>query len=497
MKIGLVSPYTDFTSIGLRIISSILKRDGHDVRFLFMPDFKGDDLYIGKKRYSEDALSSMVKLLKGVDLIGITVMTNFFDSAREITSALKRSLNIPIIWGGVHPTVMPEESLLFADMVCVGEGEEATLELIQTLEKGGDPYSIRNIWFKRDGNVIKNPVRPLIQDLDSLPFPDYSLEDHFILKDNDFVPFSEELLKEGMSRITFGPMFGRFAYQTMSGRGCPHACSYCWNIAFRKMHKGERYLRWRSIRNFVDELKEIKGKFPFINFFTISDDAFFARKDEEIEEFATLYREEIGEPFFCLSSPIFVTERKVRALVDAGMILMQIGMESGSRQTLETYNRRIKLDVMLESARIVNRFCDRLLPQYDILIDNPFETDEDRRKTLKFILNLPDPKIVQPFSLRLYPGTELFDRAKREELIDEDFRVRFPGGESKLVGNYYYFLMRMIGKGKVPKGLMRFLSSSNMEKILAREGLYPLYHSVGKAARTFYWMWKRRVIKYV
>ena len=81
--------------------------------------------------------------------------------------------SVPIVRGGVDTTVNPEWAMEHADIICVGEGEYAALELTEALEGKRDLYSIQNLWVRRDGEIIKNPIRPLIQDLDSLPFPNF------------------------------------------------------------------------------------------------------------------------------------------------------------------------------------------------------------------------------------------------------------------------------------------------------------------------------------
>jgi radical SAM superfamily enzyme YgiQ (UPF0313 family) len=125
-------------------------------------------------------LDEVVELCRGSDLIGISFMTHFFDRARQLTEHLKKNLKAPIIWGGIHPTVRPEESLDYADLVLVGEGEEAFLELVDNLAAGKDIQHLENIWMKKGQEIIKNPLRPLIQDLDRLPAFDFSLEEHYL-----------------------------------------------------------------------------------------------------------------------------------------------------------------------------------------------------------------------------------------------------------------------------------------------------------------------------
>ena len=160
--------------------------------------------------------------------------------------------------GGIHATAKIEESLRYADIVCVGEGEETTLELVKKVENAQDYYGIPNLCFNVDGKIKKNPVRPLIQDLDSLPFIDYDLDEHYVMdRDESRLLKIDEGLLERISpgfpdkNKTFLP-----TYKTMITRGCPHRCAYCGNSQLRRMYQGQKYFRRRSNENMIEELRK-------------------------------------------------------------------------------------------------------------------------------------------------------------------------------------------------------------------------------------------------
>src|SRR3990172_535554 len=165
MKITLISPYPDITAFGIRTISAYLKEKGHKTKLLFLPDPRRDNIISWGKRYDEDVLDDIIPLCDDSDIIGITLMTNFFDNAVEITRKIKSKLDKPILWGGVHPTVRPEECLEYADIVCIGDGEDSVCDLLDKMDRRESYEDIRNLWFKREGRVIKNQVRPLNPDL--------------------------------------------------------------------------------------------------------------------------------------------------------------------------------------------------------------------------------------------------------------------------------------------------------------------------------------------
>ena len=141
MKISLMSIYPDLQSFGLRTISACLKKEGHEVDMIFLPREFTD-------RYEDKTLDDLVELTKKSDLVGITLMSNFFDNAVQITNKLKENYDFPILWGGIHATVRPEECLDHADMVCIGEGEETLVELTKRMGTGQDYYDIKGMGFK-------------------------------------------------------------------------------------------------------------------------------------------------------------------------------------------------------------------------------------------------------------------------------------------------------------------------------------------------------------
>src|SRR3989339_883566 len=131
MKITLISTSTFPSDQGIRTISAVLKIESHEVKIIFMT--LGEDY---SRNYYEKELLQLERLCTGSDLIGINAFASTSERAKKIIKFLKSKIPIPIIYGGVHPTLFPEKCIEFADMVCVGEGEEAIIELVNALEKG-------------------------------------------------------------------------------------------------------------------------------------------------------------------------------------------------------------------------------------------------------------------------------------------------------------------------------------------------------------------------
>ncbi len=477
MHITLISPYPDLTSFGLRTISAYLRQHGHHTRLVFLPDPFGDDLRYGVKRYEDRVLDQLVELCRGTDMVGITLMTNFFDGAAQVTARLKAALPAPVIWGGVHPTIRPEESLEHADIVCVGDGEEAVLELAEAMSAGRDWRGTANLWSKRDGEVVRNPPRPLTRDLDVYPRPDYSLEDHHILVEGELRPLTDEIQKRSLERGTVSHYLKRTGYQTMTGRGCPHQCTYCINDALKSLYGGSGYLRWRSTAHVIDELLWVKEHMPYVGFVWISDDAFFARPRAAIEEFCREYKEKIGLPFSCLASPLTVTEEKMAALVDAGLIYVQMGIQTGSPKIQELFNRKnMSNERVMRAVRIINAHKDRMFPpSYDFILDVPYETDQDVVESLKLIADIPKPYHLQPFALVLYPGTKLHEMAKRDGLVGDERREIYAKSYTMREETYLNLLITLARGGRFPGPLLKLLVSGPAVALLNSRPLRPLF----------------------
>lgn len=412
MKIILISPHFYFANIGIRTLSAHLKQEGYDAHILFL-------LRAFNETYNDKVLDEVVELSKDADLIGISLMTNDFDQAIQITRKLKGTLDIPIIWGGIHVTMEPAECLNYADMICIGEGEEALKELVKKIQKKQDFYSTRNIWFKHNGKIVKNQLRPLIQDLDSTPWPDCDFKSHYVLSDGHLLKINQDLLE----RYTGGSR-----YLILPTRGCPNSCTYCVNNRLNKLYAKQKIIRKR-LNGAIKELLEVKKNLPFITHIRCDDDAFFSCTEEEIQLFCEKYKKNVGLPLRIGGlTPQTVTRKKLSLLVDAGMTETRMGIQTASKKMLKMYNRNCSNQQVENAVRLINEFKDKIkLPVYDIMLDNPWQTDEDLVETLMFLSRLPVPFYSNFFSLTAYPGTELYEKAKREGMVksvNKDSRLK-------------------------------------------------------------------------
>ncbi len=476
MRVALISPYSDVFSPGVRSISAYLRAGGVDTKLICFPN-----LYVQRvlqeflEPYSPELLEGVAELCQDVDLVAISLMTNLFDGAVQLTSYLKEQMPTLIVWGGIHPTVRPAECAQHADVVVVGEGEGAMLELAQRIANK-EPYDdVRNLCLRTSDGMRKNPVRPLIADLDSIPPPDFDNPEYYVF-DRDTHEFAVPDLKMLRQLHGKGPLHtrGELNYQTITTRGCPFNCAYCGNSALVKLYGRKGYLRRRSVESIISELLAVKRRYEFINRVCFFDDSFLAGTTKEIEDFAEEYKEKIDLPLFCLSSPSNITPEKLEPLVDAGLSALQVGIQTGSARINTIYNRSVENAEVLKVVKLINGFAGRLHPLYDVIVDNPYETVADRIDTVKLLMQLEKPFTIQVFSLTMFPGTELYERASKDRLIKDEAKEIYNKFYMEREGRYSTLLIALVNRG-APTALMRFLTSRWVVKLLSGSWLGPVY----------------------
>jgi radical SAM superfamily enzyme YgiQ (UPF0313 family) len=389
--------------LGPGALSAFLKLEGHEVRG-----------WIAHKTSMFPTFEAMLREFQP-DVVGYSVITPQSPNIPVLADMVKRwNPKVPFICGGAHPSLAPEEVLAVpgVDAVCIGDGEHSTKEYLDSLAAGKVDTSIKGYWFKQpDGTIIRNELRPFIQDLDSLPFVDPDIVDHQAIMDENT-----------------GILW------TLASRGCKWGCTFC-AVPLLKSTGTGTYTRNRGVDHVIRELKGLKERFRF-EIIIFRDDTFTWDRDWTLE-FCEKYEREMGAfPFAMFSRSDCLDEELIKALAKAGCDACWIGLEAG--------NEHIRNDVIrkgIDAERFVE-VCD-LLNQNGIkpvvlnMVASPYETPEMFKETIEInrrvhakypMFSLGSGTGPKVFIFEPYPGTHLYELCQkngwlREERLKVGFRT--------------------------------------------------------------------------
>ena len=206
----------------------------------------------------------------------------------------------------------------------------------------------------------------------------------------------------------------------MTARGCPYSCTYCCNNLFKRIYKNKgRILRYRSNENVISELENVLSKYPFIDLIQFFDDDFISGRLKNLTEFTEMYKYRIGLPFKINTTPTSINNSNIDSLIDAGLVAMEIGLQSASEYTNNSlYKRKFEPEKFFETAKLLSGKQIRRV-YYDLILDNPYESVNDLSTTFRYIAKLPMPFMLNLFSLTFYPGTFMYDNAVRDGIIKD------------------------------------------------------------------------------
>lgn len=380
MKVTFI--YADFPAasnsnkfnIGIAVLSAFLKQHGFKTSLIHL----GTD--IGESRFVE-ALKA-----HSPDVLAFSYNSNIFKHIRKyITWA--EILDIPKIHGGLHPTISPDECLSLPEVrvICRGEGEHALLEFCQAVRDGKDYAHIENLWVKTADQITRNPIRPLIENLDDLPFLDYSIFNYQQLSDYD--------------------IYGRLVF--MASRGCPYNCTYCCNHLLKKLYpNSNKYVRFKSAGRFIAEIKAAVEQYPGIRSICFFDDTLTLKK-EFIREFSELYKNEIKLPYTCNDRVNQITAENLQYLKSSGCTDVALGIESGNDHIRnEIMKRNVSCEEIVHAFRELKRAGIKT-SAFNI-VGVPGETMTTILDTIRLnALAKPDRYINAYFNA--YVGTDLYN----------------------------------------------------------------------------------------
>ncbi|MFN3384651.1 MAG: B12-binding domain-containing radical SAM protein [Archaeoglobaceae archaeon] len=415
--------------LGLGYLASILRETGFKVRIV-------DDLV------ENLSIGDLLKKVRDSFIVGITSTTPTFKSALNYAKKIKEVFpEIFVIFGGVHVTFQPEKALEndFIDAVCIGEGERTIVEVAERVESGKNLEDVKGIYYKEEGRIRRNEPREFIEDLDSLPFPAF-----------DLMPLEKYSLLGKKLR----------AFPMITSRGCPFACRYCSSSVFL----GKKF-RARSAKNVVDEMEWLIYEWG-AKHIAFGDDTFTLKK-KRVEEICKEIKERgLNVTWSCSSRVDTIDVELLKKMKLAGCSAIYYGIESASKKVLDYYRKKISLKKAMEVIRVTKKIGISTICSF--IIGAPIETKKEMEETLRLAIKL-DPDYAQFSILTPYPGTEIYEEAKKNGiLLSEDYENYTAGKPvlktqisekelSKLLRKCYVrfylrpkFLLREIRRGNLP-----------------------------------------------
>jgi len=462
---------------GIQCLSSFLKRAGYETALVNDPNLFNNPWVqyplLAKIFDTSDEVLEKIHEHKP-DLIAMPVVTDDFKWALNWSQKIKAHFDVPIVLGNVHATFHPQDCLKHdcIDFIVRGEGEITLLELAEALEGKKSLSEVQGLGFKKNGQILLNPMRPLIQDLDILPYPD------------------KDLYYDVMPYLNHG-------YTTMSGRGCPYRCTFCDNNTSMQLYKDEvpktqKWARRHSPQYVVDEILWAKEKYNIKHVRFNDEDFSFDRR--WLKEFCPLYKEKVGIPYFAWVYPNTIDDEMATLLAESGCDAVEMGIQSGAQHLRkELLHRNTKDDQIALALRALKKAGIRAT--VDIIIGLPTETKEDLDATVRLLAET-NPWHVYAFWLRYYPSTEILSIVKERKLLTEEqlhylenaehSRGHIAGGtqleQDKLSRKYHAFIVLLPLMPKwfidfcVDNNLIRFFPSSfspfllvNITKMIKRD----------------------------
>lgn len=384
-RISIVPP------LNLAYLAALAEKEGHEARII---DGQAEDMSIPKMIEQTIAFNPSI--------IGITATTPFYHIAIDLARGLKMANDkIPIAIGGHHISIVKEEAFSPCfDYAFVGEADRSWPIFLERHQNGDDISGVKGILFRDKGEMKFTGFPERIEDLDSIPFP------------------ARHLLKTDIYRM--GTMHGRKHFTTiMLSRGCPYKCIFCSTAEVF----GTR-VRKRSVRAVVDEIMSVVSSFN-VHHFLFSDDNLTIDRNYILEMCDLIEKEELkGVTFEGGTRANLVDEELISAMARAGWIRMTFGLETVNPEMRGIIKKEVPLETYATACRLTNKYG--METQLSVMLGLPGETRQTAKETLSYLRRARDVHEVQYSIAMPYPGTELYEMAKRGDhglkLITKSFR---------------------------------------------------------------------------
>ncbi len=335
-------------------------------------------------------------------IVGVSCLTeNRYSALKVLKEVKKRNPSVINIMGGLHATFSDKlilENYDFVDIVIRGEGEETLYETIKKIEEGKSLHGVLGVSFRKDGEVIMNPSRPFIPDIEKLPFPAYDL---FPMDKYTLPPDVKMNVKT--SQIT-------------TSRGCPMGCKFC-----ETTHVWGMKVRSTSAERLFEQVRYLYDSFG-INYIRFADDLFTLKKDKVMKFCKLLIESKLPIKFRIQARVDCVDYEMLKALKAAGCDLIEYGAESGSNKVLREVGKNIDIEKIRKAVELTRRVGIDV--KYFLIVGSLGEGSRETWDTFKLIKDTR-PDWIGINALAIYPGTEVYDIALREGLINDNLWINY------------------------------------------------------------------------
>ena len=398
MRLLLISPLIDYNVIqkeysfeaylpplGLLYLASSLEKQGHKV-ILF--DFIAE-------KYTEEKLKNA---LVSIDIVGITIISQLVTSTAKLIDEIKKiNPNISVIVGGPHCSIQGRQTLheMKADVVVIGDGEEAIIDIVDALSGKKKLSKINGIFYRENGKIKHGLPAKEVEDLDTLEFPAH----HLIEKYN----YGKKTVA-GVSFLTRGKITS-----ISTSRGCPFRCRFCISKSIAKK------CRLRSAENVVKELEEISKNYDSVY---AVDDNFLMDKKRAYKIMDMLIEKKLDLDIWIMGARVSDADKSLfKKMKKAGVKSLEFGIESGNQEVLDYYNKKITLEQIEKTVELSKK--SGFLTVGNFILGSPIETEKHIDDTINFAKKI-NPDFAFFFTYNYLKGSEIWDDAFREGKIKEN-----------------------------------------------------------------------------
>lgn len=415
-KVSLINPpervldgtYKHYLPFSLLYLAAYMEERGVDVDIIdvkpevnFMDAIKKRIASYGdaasSSRLYDDTVKEIVKrtVASSPCMIGISCMSREYESVMRLASLLKDKMGVPIVTGGIHPSLYPEHFIYDkspVDFTVIGEGEETLLELAKHAEAGKAQYDdVDGIAYLKDGMCRRTQIRTVQHDLSTSPIKAYrKLDMQFYARPHAYI--TRHVRISGV--------------QVFTSRGCPYDCTFCSNAILRTLNKWSKPVRYRPVKSVVEEIVFLKKTYHIDGFY-IMDDTFCVDRRYACEFCDELKKADLGLVWGVETRANLVDEPLIREMKEAGLVQIDVGVETGSDTMLKEIRKGITAKDTFTLFSLAHKY--RLRTFASVILNLPNETREDLQATIDMLEKIRPSSGVIGTTIPL-PKTELFEK---------------------------------------------------------------------------------------